>query len=260
MIVDFKEILEGNRGGGEQDQFELFARDFFAALDYEIIVGPSRGADDGRDLVIVEHMLGERSKRWVVSCKHYAHSGRAIPSRDETDVSDRVNRWKCDAFLAFYSTIASSALARKFDDYRGRFDIDMWDRGKIEGKLVTDPRLRFVLMRYFPKSYRHLSKNYIWEKLFMSVYSLTLGSEPIQERLSAAYLEGLCRLKPDFLPDEMKVEFVRIMHALTSVEPVSDEGSLDATLKVMSTEEADSIAASILGMYDRYRGDLIYRS
>jgi hypothetical protein len=29
--------------------------------------------------------------RWLVSCKHFIHSGKAVGVKDESDISDRVN-------------------------------------------------------------------------------------------------------------------------------------------------------------------------
>jgi len=40
MILDFKEIPQANKGGGLQDTFELFTRDFLQLLGYRIIESP----------------------------------------------------------------------------------------------------------------------------------------------------------------------------------------------------------------------------
>ena len=147
MIVDFKEIPVANRGGGEQDQFEFFARDFFEALGYEIKSGPDRGSDDNRDLIIV------------------GPGAEAI---------DRISR--------------------------------QW----------------------------------------------------LEERLIGAYIGGLCRVRQEYLPEDIRNEFLDIMSAFTRIEPEGDEdGNLDATLKVMSNEDASSIVARIVAMYDSYRGALL---
>ena len=57
-FIDFREIPVANSGKGDQDYFELFARDFFWSLGYVIDQGPSRGADGGRDLIVVEPLDG----------------------------------------------------------------------------------------------------------------------------------------------------------------------------------------------------------
>ena len=51
-ILDFREIPEAGKGGGDQDQFELFARECLEVIGYNTIDGPDRGADGGRDLVV----------------------------------------------------------------------------------------------------------------------------------------------------------------------------------------------------------------
>ncbi len=57
-VLDFKEIPEAHIASGEQDKFELFARDFFEQLGYKIIREPGRGADGGADLIIEEERKG----------------------------------------------------------------------------------------------------------------------------------------------------------------------------------------------------------
>jgi hypothetical protein len=52
--------------GAARDQFELFARDFLELLGMKTIIGPDRGPDAGRDLVMEERRVGvagEKSKR-----------------------------------------------------------------------------------------------------------------------------------------------------------------------------------------------------
>lgn len=81
MIIDFKEIPQANKGGGNQDSFELFSRDFIKLLGYEIVSDPARGADCGLDFKIKElrkKQNGDQIIFWLASCKHYAHSGRQL--------------------------------------------------------------------------------------------------------------------------------------------------------------------------------------
>ena len=49
MILDFKEIPPANGSDGDQDKFELFAREYIEAIGLEIVSGPDRGQDGGRD-------------------------------------------------------------------------------------------------------------------------------------------------------------------------------------------------------------------
>lgn len=85
-VLDFKEIAQANLPTGKQDSFELFARDFLKAMGLEILEGPSRGADDGMDLIAIETQegpLGKINTKWLVSCKHYAHSGKSVYLSDK---------------------------------------------------------------------------------------------------------------------------------------------------------------------------------
>jgi len=104
--IDFAEIPAANQRSGDQDTFELFARDYLDALQFEIVQGPGRGADAGRDLIVVGKKpagQGEQDLRWLVSCKHFAHSQnkRSVTPDDEPDISDRVLQAGCDAFMGF---------------------------------------------------------------------------------------------------------------------------------------------------------------
>jgi hypothetical protein len=53
-------------------------------------------------------IAGETSLKWLVSCKHNAHSGISVKPEDERDIHDRVRTHKCQGFLV--STPQSVAL------------------------------------------------------------------------------------------------------------------------------------------------------
>jgi hypothetical protein len=157
-IIDFKEIPQANTGEGNQDSFEAFARDFLFVLGYEIDEGPSRGADGGKDLIVTEKMMGILSStkiRWLVSCKHYAHSGKAIGGNDEVDIIVRVEKFKCSGFMAFYSTLPSSGLQDTFSRLKDKMSIEVIDGARIEHLLLNESNLIKVAARYFPQSFRN---------------------------------------------------------------------------------------------------------
>ena len=111
--LDFAEIAVAYAGVG-RDDFELFARDFLVTQGFEILVGPDRGPDAGRDLVVRELREGpggQTELRWLVSCKHKAASGNAVGHTDEQNMRDRLETHGCKGFIAFYSTVPSSTLA-----------------------------------------------------------------------------------------------------------------------------------------------------
>lgn len=159
--LDFKEIPQANTATGEQDEFELFARDFFAYLGYVIISEPDRGQDGGKDILIQEYRKGiggETKLIWLVSCKHFAHSssgkGKAVGVDDEINVSDRVKSNKSNGFIGFYSTIASSGLTRKLEGWaeEDRKEFQIFHRGKIESQLLCKHEGLQIAQRYFPSS------------------------------------------------------------------------------------------------------------
>ena len=55
--LDFTELAIAT-AGPQRDLFELFARDFLEYAGFRILVGPDRGADAGRDLVVEETRTG----------------------------------------------------------------------------------------------------------------------------------------------------------------------------------------------------------
>ena len=261
-VLDFREIPQANKSDGDQDIFELFARDFFEALGYEIEISPSRGADGGKDLIILEPLAGiitKSTKRWIVSCKHKAHSGKSVSTNDEIDIKGRVDKFQAHGFIAFYSTLPSSGLTNDFERLMNLVppvSIEVFDRTRIEKFVLFDSRLRQVLRQYFPNNYQYLTQNYAWEKLYSAL--LTLISEgSLKDRLASAYISALIRLEPSDLPQDMREEFQILSQNLTKVEPEGDEGKVMATIKSMTDLEAIQSAEKILELYEHYRTRII---
>ena len=157
--VDFREIASG-------DAWELFARDFFAAIGLVVEVPPGRGADGGRDLLVSEQLRGSLASRkftWLVSCKHHAHSGRAVGVDDEPSIADRLRQHRADGFLGFYSTMASSGLVERLralaEPRPGeaaliqRFEV--FDGARIAGRFHA-AGLAHVVLQHLPTSYVRL--------------------------------------------------------------------------------------------------------
>lgn len=158
-IIDFKEIPKANVAGGEQDSFELFAREFLSALGLSIVEDPDRGQDGGRDLIVSEKrtgIIGDTEIRWLVSCKHKIHSGSVVNISDEEDISDRIQAHHCNGFIGFYSTIVSSPLSRKFKSLSDQYDIQIFDNEKIERILLENGRTNKLVRRFFPHSYNEI--------------------------------------------------------------------------------------------------------
>ncbi len=154
-ILNFKEIPPSNSGKGNQDTFELFARDFFSYLGYKVLEGPDRGADGGRDILLEETRVGvggEIQLKWLVSCKHKAHSGGSVTPEDESDIRDRLEKFGCQGFIAFYSTLPSAGLSQKLKQSVLKAEVQVFDCAKIESKLLGSSSGIELTQRYFPAS------------------------------------------------------------------------------------------------------------
>jgi hypothetical protein len=153
-VIDWTEIPDG-------DAWELFARDMLAALGFVIEVGPGRGADAGRDLVVSEQLKGRLANKkftWLVSCKHYATSGKSVGPGDEQNITDRLRQHGADGFLGFYSTMPSSGLVDRLRKYESDETIagsEIFDAKRIEGYFV-EAGLSTLVLRYMPQSYARM--------------------------------------------------------------------------------------------------------
>lgn len=156
MIINFKEIPKANKGSGEQDRFEQFACDFLETIGFKIIRRPDRGPDGKKDLIVSETRKGvggETNVKWLVSCKHNAHSGASVKDIDEEDIQDRVTKHKCQGFIGFYSTLPSSSLSDKLFALTDKIECTTYDSTRIEKELLRSNQKDRILASYFPLSH-----------------------------------------------------------------------------------------------------------
>lgn len=154
-IVDFKEISQGNISNGNQDEFELFAREFLLAIGYKIIEDPSRGADGGKDLIVSKQTENGDEVNFLVSCKHVAFSNaKSVSTNVESNIMDRVISNKCDGFIGFYSGITTSGLSNIINGIKTNICIEIFDHKRIERELVNNINLKSVFQRFFQESYK----------------------------------------------------------------------------------------------------------
>jgi hypothetical protein len=256
--IDFKEIPLANTGSGDQDTFEEFAQEFLEALGYIIDEPVSRGADGGKDLIVLE-IKDKDTKRWLVSCKHYAHSGKSVSPNDEQNITDRLEQFGCQGFIGFYSTLPSSSLIERFRVYKKNKNIEykIFNRASIQRLLVTKRNLQHLIQIYFPESFRLAIHDYAWEKLYAAIWILAGGDRDLRERIYDAYVSALIRLTPEDFPKGLGREFSYLLNRLTKEEPVKPgEGKAMATLNAMTEKELDNIVERIISIYDRHRGTL----
>jgi hypothetical protein len=96
---------------------------------------------------------------------------------------------------------------------------------------------------------------YIVEKLGEAVDALVADAGPVRERLYNASTH-LLRIAPEQIADdELRSDFQWIKNSLTSASPEGREGTVIATLRVISDEHASAVARRILELwrelYDR---------
>jgi hypothetical protein len=203
-MIDFKEIPKAGTNAGDQDHFEFFARDFLKTVGYEILEGPTRGADNGADLIVSEKMISGKIMRWLVSCKHFAHSKKAVSGKDELDIETRLKVHNCDGFIGFYSTIPGPSLNTKVKILK---HWDLYDSAKITSKLLEEVEKRGMLIRqYFPKSFLKIKQDHerIREEKAAAVNNLNnkFLDEISEEHLLTASLNAIMIFELSKIKDE----------------------------------------------------------
>lgn len=150
-LLDYTEIRDA-------ETWELFARDFLADQGFVIEHPPGRGADQGSDFLVVEQLKGKiRTEKfiWLVSCKYFTKSRKAVGLSDEVSITDRLRQHHADGFVGFYSTLASSSLVEKLKSLEKSKEIrafEIYDGKKIEAQFMNLGFTKLSL-RYFPESY-----------------------------------------------------------------------------------------------------------
>ena len=155
-MIDFKEI------DSEGEKWELFARDYLEEAGFFIEMPPDRGADGGKDMLVTEEIKGKlhRDKfRWLVSCKHFAHSNKSVNENDhEKNILERLRGFRADGFIGFYSTLASAGLNNRLAQLKSEKhvrDYRIFDHKLIENHLLAKGYSNIIL-RYFPESYKKI--------------------------------------------------------------------------------------------------------
>jgi hypothetical protein len=111
-MIDFKELPD------DGIKFEQLIREILVLERFETHwtgVGP----DGGRDLVIIEHLEGNLSdykRKWLVSCKHYANSGKSVGREDIGNIIDDCKSINAEGYILACSTQPSSSLVTRLDE------------------------------------------------------------------------------------------------------------------------------------------------
>jgi hypothetical protein len=150
-MLDFKEL---NKNGKD---FELLIRELLFSKGYKVYwsgVGP----DGGRDLVCIEErqsFFAPDKKRWLIQCKHNAHSGKSVGIEDLDDIVDSCTQHDATGFILACSTQPSSAVVNRLesitDNPRNDIVAIYWDYVFIEQALSCASLWR-IAQRFFPVS------------------------------------------------------------------------------------------------------------
>jgi len=152
-MIDFRELPD------DGTRFEQLVRELL--LTYELSPRwTGQGPDQGRDLIATETAtgpIGTFNRIWLVSCKHYAHSGRAVGRQDVASVVDDCRQAKADGFLLVCSTHPSSGTIQKLSelaaDRANRLTTAYWDSVELEKRLLN-PTGFSLAHQFFPESMR----------------------------------------------------------------------------------------------------------
>jgi len=171
-ILDFREICSPNSMhksvtkakygiSNLPDDFEMFCQEFFALVKgFRIFRPVANGPDFGIDLG-VEETTKEGIVRWLVSCKHYAHSNTPVPNDKESNIVERVGSWDCDGFIPFYTTLPCATLSQSLSGAEKFVKVEKYFKDKIERDLLSSSIGTALAARYFPKSMTNHYRNFI---------------------------------------------------------------------------------------------------
>jgi hypothetical protein len=98
-----------------------------------------------------------------------------------------------------------------------------------------------------------MSLSYAWEKLYTAVASIAVSTDSLQERLANAYIFGFHTIGLDVnadLPPDLRSSYHEIVKELTKVPAQGDEGTVVATTRVMSDEDAKKLIDQLVSLYD----------
>jgi hypothetical protein len=92
-----------------------------------------------------------------------------------------------------------------------------------------------------------------WECFHSATLEL-VRSSPIKQRLVGAYQRHLVEIKEEQLPRELRETFSQVMRSLRGVRPQPGEDEVTASVRKMSSVEADECATLIVEMFGLISG------
>lgn len=155
-MLDFKELPD------DGILFEQLIREILVKEGYNTH-WTGVGQDGGRDLVIIENLTGDLSeykRKWLVSCKHFAHSRKSVNKEHLGNITEDCKAIGAEGYILACSTQPTSGLITRFEEIQKHQSliIKFWDSIEIE-KRLTKPNTFGLIHTFFPKS----SEKYKWQ-------------------------------------------------------------------------------------------------
>ncbi len=86
------------------------------------------------------------------------------------------------------------------------------------------------------------------DKFYAAVRTLA-GHGPIKKRLASAYDDNLAHLPAEELPESIRPDFESLRRTMLSVKPLRGESPVLATVRKMSTTDANRCAKQIVALF-----------
>ncbi|WP_432405705.1 restriction endonuclease [Wukongibacter sp. M2B1] len=140
-MLNFKEL------GRDGVKFEKLIRELLLSEGLEVHwtgVGP----DGDKDLIVIESydgLLSTIKRKWVVQCKHNAHSGKSV-SKGDLNIMETCLAVDATGYLLVCSTQPTSGLIRHFEEINNTrgLEIKYWDSIEIEKRLMKPNNYHLV--------------------------------------------------------------------------------------------------------------------
>jgi len=90
-----------------------------------------------------------------------------------------------------------------------------------------------------------------WHR-FRAAALMLARSGTVKERLQAAYRLQLADLDSEQLPSDLRKDFESLRKALTREKPMRGEDAVAATIRKLSSREADELATSLIEIFAKF--------
>lgn len=234
-ILDFREICSPSYShkssshvspgkSNLSDDFELFCQEFFEIVKgYRLFRSVSNGPDFGIDLGVEDHV----GKKWLVSCKHYAHSGSCVSYKRESNIIERVGSWGCDGFIPFYAAVPTNTLAQSLIGAESFIEVKRYYKERIERELLESSEGVGIAARYFPNSLINHYRNFIKPSDRYSIDDLKVDGN-LLSIADFSYMKSVGSDKSDSEIAECLAMHANIVDGLEKHKPYFKKALLDA--------------------------------